>query len=144
MCLCSGSPRKASLLDPRNRARSRSVAGFNNSPRTAASMEYLWLLRPETRAAVETACKNQDAKCADSLVAFVERCLFSNRVSEQDKVRDLAYAAPSWGGSGQVLRVALESFSRYDRNDQQIVGPSLLSSILAWVEFDSVKKRKTV
>ncbi len=119
---CSGSPRKSSLLDPRNRSRSRSVVSFNNSPRTAASLEYLWLLRPETRASVEQACTGDTAKRTDTTVSFVERCLFSNRISEQDKVRELAYVSPALGGAGVLLRVALETFSKYEKGDRQTLG----------------------
>ncbi len=141
--LSRNSPRKSSLLDPRNRTRSRSVAAFNNSPRTAASLEYLWLLRPEVRISVEKACEAVDAAAESPLPAtqtikdLVDRCLFSARVPEQERVRDLAFVAPLWGGPRAVLTHAYNAFARVSQSDRDLLGPILLGSIVTWVEYDS-------
>ena len=100
----------------------------------------MWLLRPETRAAVEHACAGVDngvAAASDSLRALVERCLFSSRVAEQERVRELAYAAPLWGGPRSVLAAALQALTRFEKSDRDALGPGVLGTIVSWLEYDS-------
>jgi hypothetical protein len=78
-----------------------------------------------------------EKKPADSLKSFVDQCLFSTRMQEQDRVRALAYASPLWGGPRAVFLNALNHLKKIDKDDLKVLGPIVLSSILAWLQYDS-------
>ena len=145
----SGSPRRHSLFQLGGRARRSNSVGnrlsLNNSPRTAASLEYLWLLRPETRELVDAALRVVDNKKLgiappsepETMKNFLDRCLFSTRVQEQERVRELSYCSPLWGGSQHVFEQVLMHLRRINEDDRKLLGPVVLSSILSWLEYDS-------